>query len=307
MKRINVILCLLPFYLLLFASTISFGAATSPGESGESNSFIGAETCKECHEEQYESYAKTIHSRKAIKGPATQDAYESCHGAGALHVEKGGGRGVDIFAFNDETAASDRSAKCLQCHQTNHDMDLWEVGAHSRNEVSCDSCHDLHAYGGDQRPEEPEICFSCHRDVRVDANKRSRHAIIEGKISCTSCHEPHGSISEHMVKADDPQQLCYSCHTDKRGPYIYEHPPVEENCRSCHTPHGSIHAKLLTEKLPNLCQDCHTWSRHPGTPYDGDSGFTGRSPSNRFFARSCLNCHGAIHGGNTFENHALTR
>jgi len=90
---------------------------------------------------------------------------------------------VDIFAFNDDVKASDRSARCLQCHQTNHDMDLWEVGAHNRNEVSCDSCHDLHAYSGEQRPNEPEICFSCHRDVRVDANKRSRHAIIEDKIS----------------------------------------------------------------------------------------------------------------------------
>jgi hypothetical protein len=63
----------------------------------------------------------------------------------------------------------------------------------------------------------------------------------------------------------------------------------------------------MKEKVPNICQDCHDWSRHPGTPYDAKSGFQSSSPSNRFYARSCLNCHGAIHGSNTFENHRLTR
>ena len=159
----------------------------------------------------------------------------------------------------------------------------------------------------EQKPNEPEVCFGCHVDIRVAVSKRSHHPIIEDKVSCSSCHSPHGSLSRHMVKADDPQQLCFTCHADKRGPYVYEHPPVAENCLTCHTPHGSIHAKLLTEKVPNLCQDCHDWQRHPGTPYDAKTAFTGSSPSNRFFGRACLNCHGAIHGSNTFENHALTR
>ena len=126
-----------------------------------------------------------------------------------------------------------------------------------------------------QKPDEPEVCFGCHHDIRVAANKWSHHPIIEGKVTCTSCHSPHGSLSKHMVKADDSQELCYSCHADKRGPYIYEHPPVAENCLTCHTSHGSIHAKLLTEKVPNLCQDCHDWQRHPGTPYDAKTAFTG--------------------------------
>ena len=114
-------------------------------------------------------------------------------------------------------------------------------------------------------------------------------------------------VVSDLSLAENVNQLCFKCHPDKRGPYVYEHPPVAENCATCHTPHGSRHAKLLTEKVPNLCQDCHDWSRHPGTPYDAKTGFTGTSPSNRFFSRSCLNCHGAIHGSTSFENHALTR
>lgn len=288
--------------LLLAMSTMTSIAQ----DSGASSGFIGADTCMECHESQYESYAKSIHSRKFIKGPASQDACEACHGAGAMHVEKGGGNNVDIFTFDKDADPKEKSAKCLMCHRQSHDMDAWELGTHVRNGVSCDSCHDLHA-DGNQKPAEPEVCFTCHRNTRSEVNKRSHHPILEGKVSCSSCHAPHGSISKSMVKTDDIQQLCYGCHADKRGPYIYEHPPVEENCLICHAPHGSRHAKLMKEKVPNICQDCHDWSRHPGTPYDGDSGFNGSSPSNRFFSRSCLNCHGTVHGSNTFENHRLTR
>jgi len=301
MKRKCIFITMMPLYLI-FLSLLLTGTAAADSHSG----FIGAETCQECHEEQYASYAKSIHSRKAIKGPASQDACEACHGPGAMHVEKGGGRDVDIFSFDSDASASDKSSKCLECHQKTHDFDVWDMGKHARNEVSCDDCHDMHN-NASQKPSQPEVCFDCHRGVRFDVSKRSHHPILEGKVSCSSCHSPHGSISRSMVKTDDPQELCYSCHADKRGPYIYEHPPVEENCMACHLPHGSRHAKLMAQKVPNICQDCHHWSRHPATPYDGESGFTGSGSSNRFFGRSCLNCHGAIHGGNTFENHALTR
>jgi len=65
-----------------------------------------------------------------------------------------------------------------------------------------------------------------------------------------------------------------------------------------------VHTKLLNEKVPNLCQDCHDWSRHPGTAYSGDQGFVRipgsktTTPNTRFVSRSCLNCHNAIHGSN---------
>ncbi|WP_167496467.1 DmsE family decaheme c-type cytochrome [Desulfopila sp. IMCC35006] len=307
MKRKHIILFFFPLSLLWLSCTLASSATTDPEPAVEKTGFIGAETCKDCHETQYASYAKSVHFKPSIKGPQSQDACETCHGAGAMHVEKGGGRGVDIFTFDKNTDPLAKSARCLTCHGKTPDMDFWDLGVHNRNDVSCDSCHDLHTASGSQKPKEPEVCFGCHRDIKVAANKRSHHPIIEGKVSCSSCHFPHGSLSKAMVKADDPQQLCYTCHADKRGPYVYEHPPVAENCLTCHTTHGSIHEKLLTEKVPNLCQDCHDWQRHPGTPYDSKTAFTGQSPSNRYFGRSCLNCHGAIHGSNTFENNALTR
>lgn len=284
------ILLIFPLGLFLFSFFSAVAVDAAYQETEVEMGFVGAETCKECHEKQYESYAKSVHSKKAIKGPASQDACETCHGPGAKHVEKGGGRGVDIFTFEEGVDAEAKSAKCLTCHENTPDMDLWSFGTHKRNDVSCDSCHDLHV-GGRQKPREPEVCFGCHLEVKIEANKRSHHPILEGKINCSSCHSPHGSMNEHMVKADDPRELCFKCHADKRGPVVWEHPPVEENCQSCHAVHGSNHTTLLTDRIPQLCQNCHDWSRHPGTPYDSTASFTSRF--------ECLRCHSAIHGSNS--------
>jgi DmsE family decaheme c-type cytochrome len=149
-----------------------------------------------------------------------------------------------------------------------------------------------------------EVCFTCHRDIRGLVARPSHHPIVEGKVKCTSCHNPHGALSPAMVNAESIKELCTTCHADKRGPFMFEHPPVEESCLNCHNPHGSRSVKLLNEKVPNLCQDCHDASSHPGTMYDADANFKAPSgptsgPNSRFIARSCLNCHNEIHGSNS--------
>ena len=55
--------------------------------------------------------------------------------------------------------------------------------------------------------------------------------------------------------------VCYKCHVDKQGPFVYEHVPVKtEGCSSCHTPHGSTNPRLLKVSLVNmLCLQCHTF------------------------------------------------
>jgi DmsE family decaheme c-type cytochrome len=97
-----------------------------------------------------------------------------------------------------------------------------------------------------------------------------------------------------MLKAESVNLLCYRCHTEKRGPYVWQHPPVEENCLICHTPHGSKAAKLLTERVPNLCQECHNPDVHPDVVPTGSA-----STFNSLLSgRACLNCHGQVHGSN---------
>ena len=86
-------------------------------------------------------------------------------------------------------------------------------------------------------------------------------------MTCSSCHDPHDGSKPKMIKADWTNELCLQCHTEKRGPFLWEHAPVRENCLNCHNPHGSNHDKLLVSQQPWLCQRCHLNTRHPGTFY----------------------------------------
>jgi predicted CXXCH cytochrome family protein len=79
---------------------------------------------------------------------------------------------------------------------------------------------------------------------------------------------------------------------------MWPHPPVDENCLSCHASHGSNHNKLLSTRVPQLCRNCHDSTGHVSRPYTRFETFQGPTPSNKMFARACLNCHGNIHGSN---------
>lgn len=255
--------------------------------------------CVECHED-VQDFEDSYHGR-AWLGTNQEYTCQSCHGTTDRHVDAPSSENILT-----SRQAKELNSKCLGCHATTNELQFWELGKHNDNDVACASCHTIHTSRSSVK--QMDVCFECHRSTRLQVTKRSRHPLAEGKIKCSDCHNPHGTDSSHnMIRAENVNQLCYQCHPDKRGPYAFEHPPVEENCANCHTPHGSRHAKLLAEKVPNICQDCHHWSRHPATPYDGERGFSGSSPVNRFFARSCLNCHGAIHGSSDLEHRALTR
>jgi len=280
-----------------------------------------AEVCKNCHADRVETYLATKHGQKGNqRGPDCQ----TCHGDATEHVKAGGGRGVGgILGFNNKAIAADRKAAvCLSCHASNRHLAFWDSGRHRKNDVSCNNCHSLHGtpglgstialnrpnpsvtpYQTTVRELQYETCVSCHKQIRSQLLKPSHHPIIEGRITCNDCHNPHGALSRAMVKSESIPQLCTTCHAEKRGPFIWGHPPVEENCLTCHNSHGSNHNRLLVEKAPNVCQDCHDARFHPGTVYDGSGGWNfipprNNVPNTRLIARGCVNCHSQVHGSN---------
>jgi DmsE family decaheme c-type cytochrome len=263
----------------------------------------GAELCKDCHEAQYDSYLKSKHSKKGFaEGPANQSDCIACHKEGEAHAEAGGGKGTGgIVSLNGKNVpAATKDAVCISCHASSKNLAFWDMGAHKKNDVACISCHNIHG----KKISQVETCTGCHKDVKKDINRSaSHHPIVEGKVKCSDCHNPHGTLSHGMIKAENTNQLCYTCHPNKRGPWLWEHAPVEENCITCHTPHGSRVSKLLTQRLPNLCTDCHVGpDHHKGNWFLGKNGFEGASPNVKLFARACNNCHNAIHGSNHPEN-----
>jgi DmsE family decaheme c-type cytochrome len=125
----------------------------------------------------------------------------------------------------------------------------------------------------------------------------------EGKMSCEDCHNPHGSTNKRLLKADSTNDLCYTCHAEKRGPFIWEHAPVRENCLNCHEPHGSNQEKLLRFTRPQLCLNCHNQVGAMGhtyrNPVPGPVGGVNVAPPDQIRGRSCQNCHAQIHGSNS--------
>jgi len=120
----------------------------------------------------------------------------------------------------------------------------------------------------------------------------------EGKMTCSNCHNPHGSATEAMLKENSINDTCYKCHAEKRGPFLFEHAPVRENCLSCHDPHGSNTENMLKVSRPRLCAECHGM---------GHGSLANGPRTVETFGRSCQNCHTAIHGSNSPSGALLQR
>jgi DmsE family decaheme c-type cytochrome len=258
--------------------------------------FVGSQACMGCHATHAASFNLTVMGR-IFRNPRTaqeKGGCETCHGAGSLHVKAGGGRGVGgIISFrkNDTSRpVAENNAICLSCHDKG-DRNYWQGSVHESREVACTDCHTVMARvsvrGQLKTEREVETCYQCHKDRRMQSQRSSHMPLREGKMTCTSCHNPHGTANDAMLKQVSVNDNCYQCHAEKRGPFLWEHPPVRENCLNCHEAHGSNLENLLKVQRPRLCQDCHS------------IGHASQSPLvNTAFNRSCSNCHSQIHGSN---------
>jgi DmsE family decaheme c-type cytochrome len=120
-----------------------------------------------------------------------------------------------------------------------------------------------------------------------------------GRMSCSDCHNAHGSTSPAMLNKPTVNLTCYSCHADKRGPLLWEHAPVAEDCTLCHSSHGSVRTALLNKSPPLLCQQCHSPAGHPSAARTGGALPGGGGGGSIFLlAGSCTNCHSQVHGSN---------
>jgi len=291
---------------ILLAGGLISGAALAQQQGAAP----GAEVCKNCHAAQFESYQSTKHGTKADRrSPAATGECSTCHGDGTAHVKAGGGKGVGGMAsLTPKRVTADVINKtCLNCHQADPRRMHWQASVHGGRDLACTSCHQVHTSKDRVRDKltQPQVCFTCHKEQRVQINKPYRHPVLEGKVSCSDCHNVHGNNPKQMERGS-VVETCYQCHMEKRGPFIHNHQPVTEDCTICHQPHGSTIANLLKSRPPFLCQDCHASVGHPTQFASLPRGRTTSTSLLGTVGRGCLNCHTNIHGSNSTQNSATT-
>ncbi len=284
--------------------------------------FVGSETCMACHEDQFKAFSGTKHAKlkdvDSWKGKV--EGCESCHGAGAKHVEDPTVPG-SIIAFNkmDSKAVSE---SCMMCHNGKESHNNFRQGEHWRNDVGCADCHSAHgtppnvgkpgsitlvsepshkkatfATAAMLKQSEPQLCISCHNETKAQFQKPFHHKVLEGTMTCSDCHNAHGGFEAKQTRlAIGADASCIKCHTDKQGPFVFEHGPLKlEGCSTCHTPHGSANPKLLKRpQIRQTCFECHTGISDELAP-----GVPSRHNQANMRETQCTVCHSQIHGSNS--------
>src|SRR2546425_3323629 len=268
------------------------------GRPADASQYVGADACKTCHEDIYKNFETTPHWKTSFdtgRGPEWQGC-EACHGPGKEHVESGGDK-IKIFTFKN-AAANKISERCLECHEYGEEHSNFARSVHNTNDVSCVDCHSPHHSKEAQFllvKSQPQLCYSCHLEIKPQFNKPFHHRVNENLVKCTDCHNQHGGILTKQLRSTAAQdQVCFKCHMDKAGPFVFEHQPVKtEGCVSCHLPHGSSNPRLLRRSQINLlCLECHSLVTDPGAPATP----TFHNQAQKY--QACTMCHTQIHGSN---------
>jgi DmsE family decaheme c-type cytochrome len=303
----------------LVAQPTQQSAGTSP--------YVGSDACQECHKQGYKKFASIKMGKVFFEAPRNElesRGCEACHGPAREHIEASRARDAAraagttyngprasefIIRFGKDSPLSitEQSARCLQCHEKGQRL-FWQGSNHESRGLGCVTCHQVHQTPQPmvtnakyteplsenvlvKRNTQMEVCFTCHPMRRAQLQRSSHMPVREGKVTCTDCHNPHGTPNPKLLITSTVNETCYKCHPERRGPFLFEHPPVMENCVNCHDPHGSVNPQLLKVREPRLCEGCHSVSGHNTQPQLASTVYV--------FNRSCTNCHSTMHGSNS--------
>ena len=220
------------------------------------------------------------------------------------------------------------SEECATCHEeitrnfrTATHARLKAPGDNAKN-MGCESCHgpgSLHVKSGGAAHtivnpgKSPEACFQCHLEVRAKFELPHHHPVLEGKMSCVDCHNPHagraikggGTSMQQTLKGGgmaflSENETCFQCHTSQRGPFVFEHEALRDGCVVCHSPHGSVNQRMLNERNQTLCLKCHFEQQtSAGVILIGDVNHTNFLPQGTCWSAGC---HQAVHGSQVNEH-----
>ncbi|MCC7155611.1 MAG: DmsE family decaheme c-type cytochrome [Bryobacterales bacterium] len=286
-------------------------AATATGAP----TYVGSATCRRCHPDVVMSFSRNPHYKAQVEHPDARDqgGCESCHGPASEHVAAGGGKS-NLAAFSVMPSRQVLDA-CLRCHSNSLGRASVRGSSHSLAQIACNQCHSVHKSPVQKfllAREQRDLCYGCHQTVKAQFSMPFKHRVNEGFMSCADCHNPHGAAAPVWRMGARPrmtgvalqnEEPCLKCHTDKRGPFAFEHSGVRvDGCETCHSPHGSAHPRLLRRPAVfTLCLECHSGAGNFGRQGDGINmtSVTHSMTDPKF--QNCTACHTRIHGSNADE------
>jgi len=315
---------------VVFAQNQPAAAVPAPAQAvaqPDTSKLTGTDACLHCHKQAAEQISKTVHTAtydqvpEGAIGASGSTNCDGCHGSGKAHADaeleaertdtKNPEAKKLIFNFlSKDTTPKMVNERCLTCHASSTSHLNISNSFHRLNEVSCINCHSLHHATTKEKllvKDQPELCYSCHLQLKPQFDMPFRHRVNEGLIQCTDCHDQHGTggvwesstgLVRQVRTSASGDFVCFKCHADKQGPFVFEHAPVKtEGCAACHIPHGGANPHMLKYSVVGLlCLSCHTAATFGHAPV--------MDPMMSDQQNACLLCHVAIHGSN-FNNDLL--
>jgi len=233
--------------------------------------------CDGCHSVNYDITTKT---------PTEWNVgCERCHGPGSAHVADPVRQTIINPARLDAVQANDT---CIQCHSQGRTLQNpiagkyydWPVGFHMGLRLRDFWKLENHKLGETSFTHFPD--GTAHKN-RMQGNDFVTSLMYARGVTCFSCHDPHGSDNDAMLRAPG-SGICLSCHgpNSQNGPHtatLEQHThhaagSTGSQCTACHMPkieqtiadvnvsshtfHFVTPARTESLKIPNACNVCHT-------------------------------------------------
>ncbi len=111
--------------------------------------------------------------------------------------------GIDVQTVTDVQTLAVEHTSCKSCHVYLEETGRAALLENASPDELCASCHP-----GRKAPGEHRVGMLMDQGDRMNTTL----PLPEGKVSCISCHEPHGLSGNEKLLRQTPEMLCASCH-----------------------------------------------------------------------------------------------